>query len=96
MVPYFLDFHENIRFSETLNEYQEQPYPIEKTTIIFLDPLKKKRVTFERYSWNSQGIFLYSIFPGHYFGTFPGISLGFFCKFIYLFISNLFIVDNFR
>ena len=41
MVPYFLDFHENIRFSKTLSEYQEQPYPIEKTTILFLDPPKK-------------------------------------------------------
>ena len=41
MVPYFLDFHENIRFSKTLSEYQEQLYPTEKTIIVFLDPLKK-------------------------------------------------------
>ena len=41
MVPYFLDFHENTRFSKTLNEYQEQPYPIEKTAIVFIDPPKK-------------------------------------------------------
>ena len=33
MVLYLLDFHENIRFSKTLNEYQEQLYPIQKTTI---------------------------------------------------------------
>ena len=33
MFPYFLDFHENIRFSKTLSEYQEQPYPILKTTV---------------------------------------------------------------
>ena len=33
-------------------------------------------MTFVGYSWNSQGIFLYSIFPGHHFGIFPGISLG--------------------
>ena len=47
MVPYFLDFHENIRFSKALSEYQEQPYPIEKTTIPYFDPPKKeKRVTF--------------------------------------------------
>ena len=39
-VPYLLDFHKNIRFSKTLNEYQEQPYPIEKTTFEFLDPPK--------------------------------------------------------
>ena len=41
MVPYFPDFHENIRVLNTLSEYQEQPYPIEKTTIVFLDPPKK-------------------------------------------------------
>ena len=70
MVPYFLDFHENIRLSKTLSEYQEQPYPLEKTTIVFLDPPKKP--------WNSQEIFLYSIFPGHYLGIFSRISLGIF------------------
>ena len=42
MVPYLLDFHENIRSPKTLSEYQEQPYPIEKTTIVFLDPQNKK------------------------------------------------------
>ena len=41
MLPYFLDFHENIRFSKTLSEYQEQPYPLKKTTVVFLDPPKK-------------------------------------------------------
>ena len=41
MVAYLLDFHENIRFSKTLGEYQEKPYPLEKTTIAFLDPPKK-------------------------------------------------------
>ena len=41
MVPYFLDFHENIRFSKTIREYQEQPYLLEKTTTVFLDPTKK-------------------------------------------------------
>ena len=41
MVLYFLDFLENIRFSKTLREYQEQPYPLEKTTNVFLDPPKK-------------------------------------------------------
>ena len=40
MVPYLLDFHENIKFSKALSEDQEQPYPIEKTTIVFLDPPK--------------------------------------------------------
>ena len=28
MVAYLLDFHESIRFSKTLGEYREQPYPI--------------------------------------------------------------------
>ena len=33
-------------------------------------------VTFVGYSWNNQGIFLYSIFLEHYLGVFPGISYG--------------------
>ena len=37
MVTYLLEFHENIRFSKTLSEYQEQPQPL----FIFLDPPKK-------------------------------------------------------
>ena len=48
MVPYFLDFHENIRFSKTLSKYQEQPYPIKKTTVVFLDPLKKRAYNIRR------------------------------------------------
>ena len=32
------------------SEYQEQPYPLEKTTIVFLDPLTKMHVTFVKYS----------------------------------------------
>ena len=50
----------------THNEYKKQPYPPQKTTIVFLDPLKKMHVTFVEYSWNIQGIFLYSVFPEHY------------------------------
>ena len=50
MVTYLLDLHENIRFSKTLSEYQEQPYPPEKTTIVFLVSPKKMRVTFVGYS----------------------------------------------
>ena len=41
MVPYFLNFHENIRFSKTLTEYQEQPYSIQKSTIVILNSQKK-------------------------------------------------------
>ena len=69
-----LDFHENIRFSKTHSEYQEWPYPLEKTTVVFLDALQKMHLTFAKYSWNNQGIFLCSIFPEYYFGIFPGIS----------------------
>ena len=54
-----LDFHENIRFSKTISECQEQSYPLEKNTFVFLDPPRKTHVTFVRYSWNNQGIFLY-------------------------------------
>ena len=53
----------NIRFSKTLSEYKEQPYLLEKLTILFLDPPTKMRVTFVGYSWNNQGIFVYLIFP---------------------------------
>ena len=49
MDTYLLDLHENVRFLKTLSEYQEQPYPLEKTTIIFLDPPKKMHVTFAGY-----------------------------------------------
>ena len=79
MVTYLLDFHENIRFSKALSEYQEQSYLLVKTVfvcIVFLDPPNKMRVTFVGYSRNNQEIFLYLIFPEHYFGIFPGISFG--------------------
>ena len=46
MVPYYLDPHEDIRFSKALSEYEEQSYPIKKNTIVILDPPKKERVTF--------------------------------------------------
>ena len=67
MVTYLLHFRQNIRFSKTLSEYQEQPHPL----LVFLDPPKKMLVTFLGYSWNIQGILLYSIFPEHYFGNIP-------------------------
>ena len=46
MVAYLLDFHENDRFSKTLGKYQEQPYPLEKTTFKFLNLPKKMCITF--------------------------------------------------
>ena len=54
--------------------YPEQPYPLEETTIVLLDPPKKMRLTFVGYSWNIQEIFLHSIFPEHYLGIFHRIS----------------------
>ena len=67
MVPYLLDFHENIRFSKTLNEYQEQTDPIEKTTIVFLDPPKIKVCNIRKISVEqSRNIPIFSI-PGTLF-----------------------------
>ena len=49
MITYLLDYHKNIRFSKTLSQYQQQfYYPLEKTTIAFLDPPKKMRVTYSQ------------------------------------------------
>ena len=82
MVPYILDFHQNIRLIlKALSQYQEQPYLLEKTTIVFHDPPKNLRVTLIGYSWNSQGIFLYSIFPEHYFVQLTKISFGIFSQY---------------
>ena len=55
MVPCLLDFRENITFSKALNEYQEQPYPIEKTTIVFLDPPKKNACNIRRIFMEQSG-----------------------------------------
>ena len=72
MVTYLLDFLENIRFSKTPSEYQEQPHPL----FVFLDPPKKMHATIVGYSWNIPGIFLYSIFPEHHFGNIPRNFIG--------------------
>ena len=69
-----LDFHENIRVSKTHSKYQEQPYPPEKNNYCISGPPKKIHVTFVEYSWNIQGILLYSISLEYYFGIFPEIS----------------------
>ena len=50
MVTYLLGLHENIRFSKAFSEYQEQPYPLEKATVLFLDSPKKIQVSFVGYS----------------------------------------------
>ena len=45
-----LNFHENIRFIKKQSQHQEQPYPLEKTIFVFLDPPKNMYVTFAGYS----------------------------------------------
>ena len=87
MVPYFLDFHENIRFSKTLSKYQEQPCTIEKTTIVFLDPPKNacniRRIFMEQPenipTFNIPGTLFRNIkqnFTGNFFPNILGISQG--------------------
>ena len=79
MVPYFLDFHENIRFPKTTSEYQEQPYPLEKTTIVFLDPPKKacniRRIFMEQPEnfpiFNIPGTLLFRNILRNFIGNFP-------------------------
>ena len=75
MVPYFLDFHENLRFSKTLSEYQEQPYPTEKTTILFLDPAKKE-CNIRRTFMEQPGNFPIFNIPGTLFRNIPLNFLG--------------------
>ena len=48
--------------------------------MVLLDPPKKKHVTLVGYSWNIQGIFIYSIFPEYYLEIFPEISEGTFSE----------------
>ena len=86
MATYLLDFHENIRFSKTLSEYREQP----QLLFIFLDPPKKMHFTFVEYSWNIQEIFLYSIFPEHYFGNIPWNFIGKFFRIYREYIMGMF------
>ena len=71
------------RLSMKTSDFQRHSVNIRNslTTIVFLDPPKKIHVTLVGYSWNNQGIFLYSVFPEHYFGIFPGISYGNFSKY---------------
>ena len=90
MVAYLLDFHENIRFSKTFREYQEQPYPLKVTTIVFLDPSKKMRVTFVGHSWNKQRIFLYINIPGTLFGNIPRNFIGNFFQIYWEYLMGMF------
>ena len=52
-----------------------------KLLLYFLIHLKKIHVIFVGYSWNIQGIFLYSIFPEYYLRIFPSISQGTFSEY---------------
>ena len=87
MVLYFLDFHENIRFSKKLSKYQEQPYPIEKAAIVFLDSQKKAfyihRISMEQPGnipiFNIPGTLFWNIprnFIGNFFPNILGTSQG--------------------
>ena len=69
-VTYLLDFHENIVFSKTFSVDQEQPYSLEKTTIVFLDPPKNACNIRRKFMEQSGNIPIFNI-PG----IFPGISL---------------------
>ena len=40
----------NILDFQRHSDYQEQSYPLEKTTIVFLDPPRKMNVTFVNYT----------------------------------------------
>ena len=74
MVPYLLDFHEYIRFSKSLSEYQEQPYPLEKT-VNYCISCNISRIFIEK----SGNILIFNIHE-HYFGIFPRISQGIFSE----------------
>ena len=74
MVPYFLDFHENIGFSKTLNEYQEQPNPTQKTTIVFLDP--QKTCNIRRIFMEQPGNIPICNIPGKLFRNIPQNFIG--------------------
>ena len=89
MVTCFLDFHENIRFWKTVIQYQEQPYPIEKATIVFLDPRKK--------AWNIRSIFMEQsgnvpIFniPGTLFRNIPRNFIGNFLRIYWEYLKETF------
>ena len=90
MVTYLLDFHENIRFSKTLSEYQEQPHPLLYLLIYLKKCMQHSQDihgTFREYSYIQctrnipQGIFVYSIFPEHSSGNIPQNSQGTFSKY---------------
>ena len=63
--------HGNIRFSKTHSEYQKQPYPLEKTTIAFLDPPKKNACNIRRIFMENSGTILIFNIPGTLFGNIP-------------------------
>ena len=76
MVTYLLDFHEYIRFSKILSEYQEQPHPLEKTTIVFLDSPKKNACNIRRiFMEQSENIPIFNI-PGTLFQNIPRNFIG--------------------
>ena len=71
-VTNLLDFHENIVFSKTFSVDQEQPYSLEKTTIVFLDPPKNACNIRRKFMEQSEHIPIFNI-SGALFRNIPGI-----------------------
>ena len=90
MVPYLLDFHENISFSNTLNEYQEQSHPIEKTTVVFHDPPKKEACNIGRiFMEQSRNITIFNIL-GTFFRNISQIFTGDFFRIYWEYLKGMF------
>ena len=67
---------ESIRFSKTHSEFQEQPNPLEKTTIVFLDPPKKNACNIRRIFMERSGNIPIFNIPGTLFGNIPRNFIG--------------------
>ena len=90
MVAYLLDFHENIRFSKTLGKYQEQPYLLEKTTNVFLDPSKKNACNIRRILMEQSGNIPVFNIPGILFRNIPRNSIGNFFRIYWEYLMGMF------
>ena len=71
MVKYLLEFHKKIRFSKTLTEYQEQPYPLS----YFLIHPKKLCNICKIFMEQSENIFIFNI-PGTLIRNIPRNFIG--------------------
>ena len=86
MVTYLTDFHENIRFSKTLSEYQEQPYPL----LYFLIPLKENASNICRILMEQSGSIPIFHISGTLFGNIPQIFIGNFLQIFWEYIMGMF------